>query len=316
MEMQDWPRPLSCAGEIEIAVDAAGICGADISGFLGRSRRRKPPLIFGHELVGQTPDGRRVVVDPLIGCGQCAECAGGAGNLCSELRLLGMDRMAGCFAEFVTVPESQVYEIPDDLDDTRAVFAEPLANIVHLFRLAAPGPEFRMGIVGAGAMGSLALKMALHLGAGEVLVEDVEEVRLATARQMGATLAVNPEAASAAARCFAGRGLDLVLDACGEEQARQEAFDLCRPGGTVVLLGMAREHSALDFGASIRKERRVQMSFGYTAADFRRSLDLLVAGAIGLTEGTAEMPLEEGQKAFERMTESRGSTLKMMLRVR
>jgi hypothetical protein len=58
------------------------------------------------------------------------------------------------------------------------------------------------------------------------------------------------------------------------------------------------------------------MSFGYTAADFRRSLDLLVAGAIGLTEGTAEMPLEEGQKAFERMTESRGSTLKMMLRVR
>jgi threonine dehydrogenase-like Zn-dependent dehydrogenase len=316
MKTQNWPRPVLGDGEMEISVDAASICGADISGFLGRSRRRKPPMIFGHELVGRTQDGRRVVVDPLMSCGRCAECAVGAGNLCSELRLLGMDRMVGCFAEYVAVSESQVYPIPNDLTDTRAVFAEPLANIVHLFRLAAPGPEFRMGIVGAGTMGSLALKMALHIGAGEVLVEDVKEVRLAAARQMGATLAVHAVGEGGEARRFAGRGLDLVLDACGEEQARQAAFDLCRPGGMVVLLGMARERSELDFGASIRKERRVQMSFGYTAADFRESLDLLVAGEIDLTEWTKEIPLEEGQKAFEWMTGARGDTLKMILRVR
>ena len=150
----------------------------------------------------------------------------------------------------------------------------------------------------------------------EVLVEDIEEVRLAAAKRMGATRAVNPETESGEAGSIDEDGLDLVLDACGEEQARQEALDLCRPGGTVVLLGMARERSEVDFGASIRKERRVQMSFGYTAADFRCSLDLLVAGEIDLTEWTAEMPLEEGQKAFERMTEARGDTLKMMLRVR
>jgi threonine dehydrogenase-like Zn-dependent dehydrogenase len=236
--------------------------------------------------------------------------------LCPELRLLGMDRMAGCFAEYVAVPESQVYPIPDELTDARAVFAEPLANIVHLFRLAAPGPRFRMGIVGAGRMGSLALKMARYLGASEVLVEDVDAVRLAAARQMGATLAVNPENGGDEARSFAGRGLELVLDACGEETARQEAFDLCRPGGTAVLLGMARERSEVEFGASIRKELRLQMSFGYTAEDFRYSLDLLIAGEIDLTEWTAEMRLEEGQEAFERMTGARGDTLKVMLRVR
>ena len=66
-------------------------------------------------LWGALQDGRRVVVDPLMSCGRCVECAEGAGNLCSELRLLGMDRMAGCFAEFVAVPKSQVYKIPDDL---------------------------------------------------------------------------------------------------------------------------------------------------------------------------------------------------------
>jgi 2-desacetyl-2-hydroxyethyl bacteriochlorophyllide A dehydrogenase len=320
MAIEDWPRPRPAAGEVEIAVDAAGICGADISGFLGRSRRRKPPLVFGHELVGRTPAGRRVVADPLWSCGQCAECLSGAENLCSGLRLLGMDRTAGCFAEFVAVPESQVYGIPDDLTDARAIFAEPLANIVHLFRLAAPPPpfpvSFRMGIVGAGTMGSLALKMALHLGVRDVLVEDVNDVRLAWARQMGATLAVNPKDAQAEARSFAGRGLDLVLDACGEEQARQQAFDVCRPGGTVVLLGMAKERSELDFGASIRKEHRVLMPFGYTPVDFRRSLELLAAGAIDLTPWTAEMPLEDGQSAFERMSGQRGGTLKLVLRVR
>jgi len=319
MAIEDWPRPRPAAGEVEIAVNAAGICGADISGFLGRSRRRKPPLVFGHELVGHTADGRRVVVDPLSSCGRCAECLSGAGNLCSGLRLLGMDQVAGCFAEFVAVPASQVHEIPDELTDARAIFAEPLANIVHLFRLAAPPPlpaSFRMGIVGAGTMGSLALRLALHMGVRAVLVEDVNEVRLASARQMGATLAVNPMDARAEARSFAGGGLDLVLDACGEEQARQQAFDLCRPGGIVVLLGMAKERSELDFGASIRKEHRVLMPFGYTAADFRRSLELLGAGAIDLTSWTEEMPLEAGQKAFEQMSGERGATLKMLLRVR
>ena len=313
--IEERPRPHAADGEVEIAVAAAGICGADISGFLGRSRRRTPPLILGHELVGRTPDGRHVVADPLVSCGRCSDCLDDRENLCGSLRLLGMDSLAGCFAEFVSVPESQVHEIPDGLDDARAVIAEPLANIVHLFRLAAPPPAVRMGIVGAGMMGSLALKMALHMGVREVLVEDVDEVRLATARQMGAALAVNSETGRGEARSFAGRGLDLVLDASGEEQARKDAFELCRPGGTVVLLGMAKDRSELDFGVSIRKEHRVLMSFGYTPVDFRRSLDLLVAGEIDLRPWTVETPLEAGQQAFETMTSLRGATLKMVLRV-
>jgi threonine dehydrogenase-like Zn-dependent dehydrogenase len=321
VEVRDWPRPQLAGGEVEIAVAAAGICGADVSGFLGRSRKRTAPLILGHELVGTTADGRRVVVDPVMGCGRCAECRSGRKNLCRGLRLLGMDPLAGCFAEFVAVPAGQVHEIPDDLSDARAVFAEPLANIVHLFRLAAPRAGFRMGIVGAGTMGAMALKMALHLEAREVLVEDVDEARLAAARGMGAALAANAETEGGAAREFAGDGLDLVLEACGVGAARQEALDLCRPGGTVVLLGMAAGRSEVDFGASIRKEHRVLMSFGYTDADFKHSHGLLAAGAIDLTAWTAEMPLEEGQAAFERMANGRdykssGDTLKMVLRVR
>ena len=317
MALEDRPRPHAAAGDCEIAVTAAGICGSDMSGFLGHSRRRIPPMVLGHELVGRRPDGRRVVANPLITCGRCTACLSGAQNLCSSWRLLGMDRTPGCFAEFVSVPETQVYEIPDELSDARAVMAEPLANIVHLFRIAAPLPFFRMGIVGGGTMGSMALLTALRLGVREVLVEDVSDARLQVARRMGATLAANvsTEEGRAEAQRFAGHGLDVVLDASGIGAARQSAFDVCRPGGLVVLLGMSQERSEIDFVTSIRKEHRVAMSFAYTPVDFERSLELLKAGEIDLSVWTVEMPLEAGQQAFERMATAPGNTLKMVLRV-
>ena len=317
MEMQEIVRPSAPVGETEIAVIAAGICGSDISGFLGHSRRRVPPLVLGHDLVGRTNDGRRVVVNPLISCGRCTACLCGAQNLCPRWRLLGLDRTAGCFAEYVSLPAAQVYEIPDSLTDARALLTEPLANIVHLFRLAAPAPFFRMGIVGGGTMGSLALLTALRIGAREVLVQDVSQLRLEVARRMGATLAVNvaTEAGREEAGRFAGEGLDLVLDASGIGAARQAAFDLCRPGGLVVLLGLSQESSEINFAASIRKEHRVVMSFAYSPADFERSLALLTAGEIDLTPWTREMPLDQGQEAFDQMVSAPGDTLKMLLRV-
>ena len=162
-------------------------------------------------------------------------------------------------------------------------------------------------------MGSLALLMARKLGAGEILVEEVSEARLETVRQMGATVAVN--ACDEKGRRFTGHGLDLVLDACGTTAARQQAFNLCRPGGTVVLLGMGQQRSEIDFAASIRKEHRVVMSFAYTPVDFECALQLLKDGEIDLSPWTAEMPLEEGQKAFEQMATAPGVTLRMLLRV-
>jgi threonine dehydrogenase-like Zn-dependent dehydrogenase len=317
MDIQDRPRPVSEPGESEISIAVAGICGSDVSGFLGHSARRTPPLVLGHELVGRTLDGERVVVNPLLSCGHCAACLSGAQNLCSHWKLLGMDQTAGCYAEYVSIANSQIFGIPDHLPDQRAALVEPLANIVHLFRIASPAPFFRMGIVGAGTMGALALLTAKHLGVREILVQDVSEPRLSVARTLGATVAVNgaTEDGRSEGRRFAGHGLDLVLDASGSEAARQSAFDLCRPGGLIVLLGMGKQKSEIDFVTSIRKEHRVVMSFAYTPADFERSLSLLISGSVDLTPWTVELPLEEGQKAFDIMTSSPGDTLKMLLRV-
>ena len=317
VEMEDQLRPRPGAGEVEVAVELAGICGSDISGFLGHSALRKPPLVLGHELVGRLSDGRRVVANPLISCGRCDACLSGAQNLCVSWRLLGLGQTAGTFAEFVAVPSGQIYDIPDSLPPSRAILCEPLANIVHLFRLVSPPAFFRLGIVGAGTMGALALLGGLRVGARDVLAVDVNDQRLATMRKLGAAAAVNTGAAEGVqdALRFAGRGFDVVIDASGSGPARQMAFDLCRPGGQVVLLGMGAQSSEVNFVASIRREHRVVMSFAYTPVDFQRALKLLIAGEVDLSPWTEQMPLEQGQQAFERMTRAPGPTLKMLLAV-
>lgn len=317
VEMEDQLRPRPGAGEVEVAVELAGICGSDISGFLGHSALRKPPLVLGHELVGRLSDGRRVVANPLISCGHCDACLSGAQNLCVSWRLLGLGQTAGTFAEFVAVPSGQIYDIPDSLPPSRAILCEPLANIVHLFRLVSPPAFFRLAIVGAGTMGALALLGALRVGARDVLVVDVNDQRLATMRKLGAAAAVNTGAAEGVQEAlrFAGRGFDVVIDASGSGPARQMAFDLCRPGGQVVLLGMGAQSSEVNFVASIRREHRVVMSFAYTPVDFQRALKLLIAGEVDLSPWTEQMPLEQGQQAFERMTRAPGPTLKMLLAV-
>lgn len=318
VEMRERPRPAAAAGESDIEIEMAGICGSDMSGFLGHSPRRKPPLTLGHELVGRAADGRRVVANPLIVCGKCTRCLSGQQNLCEKWRLLGLDRVEGTFAEYVTLPEGQLYEIPDSLPSERAVLAEPLANIVHLFRIVAPLPFFRLAIVGAGTMGALSFLVAKNIGAKDILTVDVNAERLNVLKKMGASSAINVSDPSALRDASAAGKLDydLVIDASGTASARQMAFDLCRPGGQVVLLGMGSQRSEVDFVTSIRKEHRVVMSFAYTPVDFQRSLSLLIAGEVDLGPWTEKLPLEEGQRAFEKMTRAPGGTLKMLLSVR
>src|SRR3979409_1082356 len=113
--MEQRPRPSVGQDEVEVGIEVAGICGSDISGFLGHSALRKPGLVMGHELVGRLSDGKRVVANPLISCGHCEACVGGAQSRCATWRLLGAGQTPGSFAEFVALPSGQLYEIPESL---------------------------------------------------------------------------------------------------------------------------------------------------------------------------------------------------------
>jgi 2-desacetyl-2-hydroxyethyl bacteriochlorophyllide A dehydrogenase len=309
VEVRDVADPVAGPGETLVEVRAAGICGIDRKAFAGEGSWALPGLVLGHEVVGLA-GGRRVAVDPLMNCGNCAECVRGAENLCAHVRVPGMGGAQGWMMERIAVPSRKVLAIEDAVPDERAVLAEPLANVVHLFHAAEIRAGMRVAVVGMGLMGAMALQLARRMGAREVIAVDAMEVRVDTARTMGATHAVMD--AAEARRC-AGYGVDVTIDAAGIGEARRLALEMVRPGGTAMLLGMAEKRSEVDFGAAIRREVCVRTSFGYTRKDFGEALDLLTAGAVDLSAWTRVLPMEDAQRAFE-LAAGEGEVLKVALK--
>ena len=162
---RDKPEPASPQqGEVLLSVDACGLCGSDMHAYHGLDARRVPPLILGHEVTGVvqsgTRQGQRVIVNPLITCGSCADCISGRTNLCVDRELIGM-RLAGAFADYVLVPERNLLSMPQDMDIAQASLTEPTAVSLHSVAMAEhvlhrPVSEARVVVIGAGAIGVLA----------------------------------------------------------------------------------------------------------------------------------------------------------------
>ena len=165
LEYKDFHDPLLTEGESIIKVSASGICGSDMHAYHGKDERRIPPLILGHEVSGIVEQGKqkgkKVVLNPLITCGECFYCKNGREHLCDKRVLLGMNRPVerqGCFAELVLSPDKNIYELPSDLDIKQAPIAEPTAVSLHAVELGhemlkKPLDQSRILIIGGGAIG-------------------------------------------------------------------------------------------------------------------------------------------------------------------
>ena len=327
MEIQDLPAPEAAEGQVLLRVAATGICGSDVHGFLGHSARRKPGLVLGHEAVCIIADkhaavrdwsvGQRVVVNPLDSCGTCAACMSGRQNLCENWSLLGLDRVQGTYAEFVAVPAKQVYALSDTLADEEAVFAEPLANIVHFFRTTLSEIPDSLTIFGAGPIGMLALALARLRGISQVCVIDRVDQRLEIARRLNADCVINSarEDAAAAVKKFCPGGTEVVIDAVGVDATRRAAVASCRRGGRIVLIGMGDNEGGLPWIDLIRDEKSLLTTFAYTPRDFQTSLALLESRRLNLSAWSEVRPLEDGQASFTKMAHNPGGTLKLIFRV-
>ncbi len=127
LSYRDEPDPRSRAGEALIRIEAVGICGSDLHAYLGHDQRRPPPLILGHEATGRVVEGRLagrlVAINPLISCGECSDCLGGRANLCSGRQIISMPPRQGAFAEYVTVPQGNLVEVPYNLNACQAALS-------------------------------------------------------------------------------------------------------------------------------------------------------------------------------------------------
>jgi threonine dehydrogenase-like Zn-dependent dehydrogenase len=328
MRVEDVPTPRPAAGEALLEVGAAGICGSDIHGFLGHSERRRPGLVMGHETVARIADlgasasgwrpGQRVCFNPLLSCRSCPACLAGRQNVCPDWRIFGMDRLHGTYAEFVSVPTCQLYVLPESLPEAEAILAEPMAVVIHAFRISMLEVPRTMVIVGGGPIGCLALLLAKNRGVQRVGVIDVNDDRLAAARTLGAEVVVHAgrEDVPEVLRAWTdGRGAEHVVEAVGTDATRRAAVAACAKGGRLLFLGLAENDTALPWIEMTRNEQSVFTSFAYAPRDFEASVRLLETRPFDLKPWTEAMPLAEGEAAFRKMAHDPGSTLKLMLAV-
>lgn len=307
-----------------VRIRASGVCGSDLLGFVGKSKKRVPPLVLGHEMAGDVAavgsgvrdlaPGTRVAILPLFTCGLCAPCRRGRSNLCPSRLLLGMN-LPGGFAEYAVAPRPYVYPV-GGLEPLAASMIEPLATPLNFFDSHARGPVETVAVLGAGTQGLLALQLARLAGAREVVAVDTNDARLAVARRLGATRAINPASADAVAAVLdatKGEGCDAVVDAAGVSATRQQAVRMCARGGTVGLVGLHDPESPLDCMDVIGREVAVHGVYGYTAAHFRKALDLVTAGKVDVTSWVREYPLEEGAAVLARLVTKPGDLVKASL---
>jgi len=327
IEIQEIDRPSCGPDEALIKVEAVGICGSDLGGYLGHHARRQAGLVLGHELAGTVVElganaagaeiGDRVCVNPLFSCGVCENCRGGRPNLCAQWRLLGMDRVQGAMAEYVCAPVSALRPLSDGTGPVRGACVEPLACAVHILSLAPAAPFSSLLIIGAGTQGALIALLARQLGYGTIVNVDVNPRRLEAVTELaGIDAAINPRESdldSAIRGIFGPAGADIAIDAVGSTVARDQAMRYCRSGGDVLFMGLAEQRSDLDVITMIRKEQRLIGSFAYADRDFSAAQRLIETGAADFSRWTETLGLEQGPEAFHRLTTDPGATLKIVL---
>ena len=325
VEIQTLPDPAVREGEVLLEVSAAGICGSDLHGFLGQSERRKPGLVMGHETVARVAEahrsvqgwghGQRVCFNPLVHCGACGACLAGRQNLCAGWRLFGMDRLHGTYAELIAVPARQLHALSDSLPEAEAILVEPMAVVIHAFRISLAEPPATVAVFGAGPLGALALLLAKLRGVPRVCVVDVNAERLDVARALGADLTVDArrEDAVEAVKGWSAGGADYVVEAAGVDATRRAAAAAAAKGGRIAMLGLAQHDTGLPWTALVREEKALFTSFAYAPRDFAAAVNLVEARRFDLKPWTETLPLERGQEAFAKMAFAPGATLKMML---
>ena len=320
LTLEQVPEPEPAPGEVLLRVEAVGICGSELSGYLGESSLRRPPLVMGHEFAarvvggdGPAP-GTRVVVNPLLSCGVCGPCRSGAENLCAERRIVGAAR-PGAFAELVAVPAGACHPAPEGLSPELAAMAEPLACAVRAVERGRPGLADAVLIVGAGAIGLLTLAVARRAGAGILAVADVNAERLATARAWGATHTLDGRAdLPAELRRLTGGPADVAFDAVGLASTRRAAVQAVRPGGRAVFIGLHEAESVLPVNELVRGEIEAVGCFCYRARSFERALALLRGGLLAPGPWLEPRPLEAGPASFEDLLGGAVAASKLVLR--
>lgn len=294
LRIEGVPEPEAPRGdEVIIRVRRAAICGTDASEWAHGPLLARPPVILGHEFVGvveaKGPDvrdlnvGDRVVSGAGISCGRCEWCQAKRTNLCAEYRTIGL-HVDGGLAEYVRSPARICLPVPASLSDDAAAIAQPLAVALHAVRRSGLGRGQSCVVVGAGGIGGFIVAAAATTGASPLIALDVDDVRLETARALGATVTVNVrdrQLADVIHELVGPDGADIVIEASGHAAAPAGAIGATKRGGRVVLVGLQSAPREIDLLALTVREIEISSSLAHVCdVDLPEALDLLATSQL------------------------------------
>ena len=302
-------NPLEVVGESILKVHASGICGSDMHAYHGKDERRVPPLIIGHEVSGEIQNGKfkgkDVVLNPLITCSKCDYCTNGREHLCPDRVILGMNRpyeRQGVFAEYVSTPNQNIYEIPEGLDKKEAPVAEPTAVSLHAVLLGEqtlkkPLSECRTLVQGAGAIGLLcALILSKVKKNKDITMSDPNKLRLNECSKYVEAKFVDPQDSE-----INSNGFDIIFDTVGLEKSRQQAIEVVKPGGSIIHIGLTQPAGVFNFRKMTLQEITIIGTYCYTNKDFAQTLDILSKKTIGPLDWIEYRELSQGADAFKQI---------------
>jgi len=320
MELREVTQPsLASDADVLIKVEACGICGSDMHAWNGHDDRRPAPLILGHEAAGTIVEGQRagtrVTVNPLVTCQTCEACRTGRDNICSKRQIISMPPREGAFAEYLTMPERNLVEVPDTVASEIAALTEPLACGWHAMRLAGtalhrPLQEARTLVLGGGAIGLGAALVLSLKGAREIWIAETNTRRHDALTAAGNFKVFDPRATAGPEEA----SVDLVIDAVGFSATRTAACRAVKSGGVIVHIGLGDGDGGLDVRRMTLQEIVFIGTYTYSMADFQETAAALFNGELGATDWIDVRPLTDGAAAFQEIDKGLASSSKIVLK--
>jgi 2-desacetyl-2-hydroxyethyl bacteriochlorophyllide A dehydrogenase len=320
---RDVEAPAIGPGDVLVQSRAAGLCRTDIEMMTGAftdPRWVKYPVVPGHEWAGTVAEvgddvksvriGDRVVCEGFVTCNRCRRCRTGETQWCERIEAIGFTRPGG-YAELVAAPERVVHVLPEHVSFDAGVLVEPASVVMNGLEKASPRPGESVGVIGVGTLGSLAIALLRLHSPGRIVAYGVREEELELAARLGASELVLADDSTPTAP-----ELDLVIETAGAPVAVQLATELCRPGGRVVLLGIAGEGRMLTLPSDllVGKDMALIGSIAYPAAVWSRVVGLVADRVLDLDPiVTHHFPVSEFEEAMRLMDDRHGIVAKIVL---
>lgn len=302
LELKELPSiELLKADEVKVKMLLGGICGSDLGVYKGKIEHATYPVRPGHEVIGTIVDkgenvtysiGTRVVIGPNTFCGECVYCKAGQPNICERKKSLGVN-IDGGFAEEIVMPAQFVLPIPEHITDKKAVLIEPLSVIVHAYEKVNISPGSKVAIIGCGTEGMLAISLAHFLGA-EITAIDIQQAKLENVQNHF------PQIKTALPEEVTNGLFDVVIEAAGTSLSVEQAVELVRPAGVLVIVGMATE-AKLPIIRIVRREMTIYGSIIYNfPGDFHKSMQLLSEPTFYVDQVISKIfPFTEYEQAYQ-----------------